>query len=310
MSSKLARLALAAAVAMAVVGCNKEQNAAAPQPAAVAPAPATPDAAIMASVKHLKAGNIDALNQNALPAGEYAKLKADWAKEMNKEPITDEDRAKFTEQMGKLTGPDAEKQMWAELEPKLKELDAQMAQQLPMMVAMGKGFLQSSIQQNKDLTDAQKTQATQAIDAFGNWVQTVKWTDPALAQKAIGVVCNTARKVNLKTLDEARALNYEQAMQKAGVVFLGVKDVLNVYGFSMDQMLDSMKAETLSNDGNTANVKVSYTLLNTPLSAETQLVKVDGHWYGKDMMEQLKKKEGEAGDGAAPAAAAPAAPKG
>ena len=71
-----------------------------------------------------------------------------------------------------------------------------------------------------------------------------------------------------------------------------------------------MKAETLSNDGNTANVKVSYTLLNTPLSAETQLVKVDGHWYGKDMMEQLKKKEGEAGDGAAPAAAAPAAPKG
>ena len=113
MSSKLARIALAAAVAMAVVGCNKEQNAAAPQPAAVAPAPATPEAAIMASVKHLKAGNIDALIQNALPAGEYAKLKADWAKEMNKEPITDEDRAKFTEQMGKLTGPDAEKQMWA-----------------------------------------------------------------------------------------------------------------------------------------------------------------------------------------------------
>jgi hypothetical protein len=267
----------------------------------------------MAQVQYLKAGNIDALIQNALPPGEYAKLKADFAKDINKDPITDEDRAKFTEQMGKLTGPDAEKQMWAEMEPKLKEMDAQMAQQLPMMVAMGKGMITSSIQQNKDLSDSQKTQATQAIDAFGNWVQTVKWTDPALAQKAIGVVCDTARKVGLKTLDEARGLSYEQAMQKAGTVFLGVKSLLNVYGFSLDQTLDSIKAETLAGgtDPNAAKVKVSYSLFNTPLSAESDLVKIEGRWYGKDMLEQLKKKEAEAAAPAAPAVADPApAPQG
>jgi hypothetical protein len=315
MSNKLARLALAAAVAFAVVGCNKEEAApgAAAKPAAVAAAAATPDGVVMAQVQYLKAGNIDALIQNALPPGEYAKLKADFAKDINKDPITDEDRAKFTEQMNKLTGPDAEKQMWAELEPKLKEMDAQMAQQLPMMVAMGKGMISSSIQQNKDLTDAQKTQATQAIDAFGNWVQTVKWTDPALAQKAIGVVCDTARKVGLKSLDEARALSYEQAMQKAGTVFLGVKSLLNVYGFSLDQTLDSIKAETLpgGTDAST-KVKVSYSLFNTPLSAESDLVKIEGRWYGKDMLEQLKKKEAEAAAPAAPAVAepAPAAPQG
>ena len=302
MSKKFVRLALAAAVAFAVVGCNKDQSAA--PAAAVAPAPAaTPDAVVTTAVQNLKSGNIDALVQNALPPGEYAKVKADWAKDINKDPITEEDRAKFNEQMGKLTAPDAEKAMWAELEPKLKEMDAQMAQQLPMMVAMGKGFIQSSIQQNKDLSEAQKTQATQAVDAFGNWVQSVKWTDPALAQKAIGVVCDTARKINLKTLDEARALTYDQAMQKAGIVFNGTKQLLNVYGFSVDQTLDTVKAETLSSDANSAKVKVSYTLFNTPLSAESDLVKVDGRWYGKDMLEQLKKKEAE---NAAPAAAAPA----
>ncbi|HSX59216.1 MAG TPA: hypothetical protein VLF18_03350 [Tahibacter sp.] len=303
MSTKFARVALAAALGFALVGCGKDEPPAAPPPAVAAKAAATPDGAIMASIGHLKTGNIDGLMQSVLPPDEYAKAKADYATEMNKEPASEEDKAKFAENMAKLTAPDAEAKLWAELEPKLKELDAQMAQQMPMMVAMGKGVIQSSIQQNQDLNDAQKLQASQAIDALGNWVTTAKFTDPALAQKAIKVVCDTARKVNLKTLDEARALSYEQAMSKAGVVYLGLKDVLALYGFSIDQTLDSVKAETISSDANAAKVKISYTLLNAPLSAESDLVKVGDRWYGKEMLEGLKKKDTAASEPAAPAPA-------
>ena len=300
MSTKFARVALAAALGLALVGCGKEEApAGAPPAAAAAKAAATPDGAIVASVQHLKAGNIDALLQSVLPPDEYAKAKADYAKDMNKEPATEEDKAKFAENMAKLTAADAEAKLWAELEPKLKEMDAQMAQQMPMMVAMGKGVIQSSIQQNQDLTEAQKLQASQAVDALGNWVTTAKFTDPALAQKSIKIVCDTARKINLKTLDEARALSYEQAMSKAGVAYLGVKDVLAVYGFSIDQTLDSIKAETISSDAATAKVKISYTLLNTPLSAESDMVKVGERWYGKEMMESLKKKDAQIAEPAA-----------
>lgn len=305
MSTKFARVALAAALGLALVGCGKEEApAGAPPPAAAAKAAATPDGAIIASVQHLKAGNIDALLQSVLPPDEYAKAKADYAKDMNKEPASEEDKAKFAENMAKLTASDAEAKLWAELEPKLKEMDAQMAQQMPMMVAMGKGFIQSSIQQNQELTEAQKLQATQAVDALGNWVSTAKFTDPALAQKSIKIVCDTARKINLKTLDEARALSYEQAMGKFGVAFLGLKDVLAVYGFSIDQTLDSVKAETVSSDANAAKVKISYSLLNTPLSVESDLVKMGDRWYGKEMLESLKKKD-EAPAEVAPAPAAP-----
>jgi hypothetical protein len=303
MSTKFARVALAAALGFALVGCGKEEPPAAPPPAAAAKAAATPDGAITASVQHLKAGNFDALLQSVLPPDKYAEAKADYAKDMNKEPASDEDKAKFAENMAKLTAPDAEAKLWAEFEPKLKEMDAQMAQQMPMMVAMGKGFIQSSIQQNQELNDAQKLQATQAIDALGNWVSTAKFTDPALAQKAIKVVVDTARKINLKTLDEARALSYEQAMGKFGIAFLGLKDVLALYGFNIDQTLDSVKAETLSSDATSAKVKISYSLFNTPLSVESDLVKVGERWYGKEMLESLNKKE------EAPAAeVAPAAP--
>ena len=309
MSTKLARVALVAAMAVAFSGCGNKEEGQTNTPAAapVAAKPATPDAAILASVQNLKAGNIDALIKNALPPEEYAKVKTKWAEDINKEPITDEDRQKFAENIGKLTAADAEAKLWAELEPKLKEMDAQMAQQMPMMVAMGKGMIQSSIQQNQDLNDAQKQQASQAVDAFGNWVQTAKFTDPALAKQAIGVVVKTARDINLKTLDEARALTYEQAMGKVGVGFNGLKQVLAIYGFSIDQTLDSVKAETLATDAATAKVKVSYTLFNTPLTAESDLVKVGDRWYGKELMENLKKKDAPA-DGTAPAA--PQAPTG
>ncbi|MBL8300882.1 MAG: hypothetical protein JNN30_21280 [Rhodanobacteraceae bacterium] len=299
MSTKFARAALAAALGIALVGCGKDEPPAAPPPAVAAKAAATPEGAIMAPIAHLKSGNIDGLMQSVLPPDEYAKAKADYAKEMNKEPASEEDKAKFAENMAKLTAADAEAKLWSELEPQLKELDAQMAQQMPMMVAMGKGFIQSSIQQNQELTEAQKLQATQAVDAIGNWVTTAKFTDPALAQKSIKIVCDTARKINLKTLDEARALSYEQAMGKAGIAYLGVKDVLNVYGFSIDQTLDSIKAETVSSDANSAKVKISYSLLNTPLSAESDLVKVGERWYGKEMMESLKTKDAAVSEPAA-----------
>ena len=93
-------------------------------------------------------------------------------------------------------------------------------------------------------------------------------------------------------------------MGKVGIGFLGLKDVLALYGFSIDQTLDSVKAETVSLDANAAKVKISYSLLNTPLSVESDLVKVGDRWYGKEMLESLKKKD-EAPAEVAPAPAAP-----
>jgi len=300
MTTKYARYAFAAAIAALAAGCGQSQTAApgaAPTAAVTAPA-TTPDGAIASSVKALRSNNVAAFLDSALPAGEVAKMKADWNKEMNKEPVTDEDRKNFAETMTKLTAPDAEAKMYAEIEPKLKEFDAQSAQQMPMMVMMGQNFAQSAIQQNKDLNEGQKQQATQMIDATAKWAQTTKFTDPALVKGAIGAICKTARDLNLKSIDEARALSYDQAMQKAGIVLGGVKQVLAVYGLNVDKSLDSVKVETVSTTGDAAKVKVSYTAFEQPFSAESDLVKVDGRWYGKQAIEQWKKHETEAAGGA------------
>jgi hypothetical protein len=301
----LARVALVAALAAAGFGCDQQpattaSNASAP-PAVAAPA-ATPDASVAAAVKALRDNNLAGLFAASLPPGEYAKLKTDWNKDMNSEPVTDEDRKQFAETMTKLTAPGAEDKMFAEIKPQLDEMDKQAAQ-IPMMIAMGQGFAQSAIQQNKDLSDAQKQQVTQLLDATAKWAQGTKFTDPTLVKGAIAVVCKTARDLNLKSVDEARALSYEQGMQKAGIVLGGVKQVLAVYGLNMDKALDSVKVQTLSANGDTAKVKITYTAFDTPFSTESDLVRVDGKWYGKDAIDKWKKHSQEI-------AGAPAAPGG
>jgi len=306
MHKSFVRAAFAASLVVLVAGCgDKPAETAAP---AAAPVGANaPDAAIRKSVDLLKQGDFAALMQNAMPPAEYEKVKADWSKNKDDKPITDEDRQKFAETMGKLTAPNAEQTLYTEIEPQLKAFDAQYQQQIPMYVAMGSSYLQGMVQQNKDLADADKQQALAAITALGNWVQKTRFTEPESVKKVLAIASKAARDVNLKTLDEAHALTFEQSMQKARIVFAAVKDALNVYGFSLDKTLDSVKPEIVSNDGKTAKVKVSYTLFDSPLSTQTEMVNVDGHWYGKNAIDKLHESAPEAP--VAPAADAAAQPK-
>ena len=303
MRSHLVRAALAASLIVSVAACNKPPGESSGT-AAVPAVAITPEATIRRSAELLKQGDIAALMQNSMPPAEFEKAKADWTKQANEKPITDEDRQKFAETMGKLTAPNAEQTLYAQIEPQLKQFDAQYQQQIPMYVAMGSSWVQGMVQQNKDMSDADKQQAVAAINAIGGWVQKTRFTDPESVKKALAIASKTARDINLKTLDEARALNFDQSMQKARIAFLGFKDALGVYGFAFDKTLDSVKPEVVSNDGKTAKIKVSYTLFDAPLSAETDMVNLDGRWYGKKAIEKLSEKSAEEAKVAAPAAAA------
>jgi hypothetical protein len=231
---------------------------------------------------------------HSLPPADFEKAKADWSKDANENPVTEEDRQKFAETMAKLTAPDAEKTLFAEIEPQLAAFDAQYQQQIPMYVAMGSGWLQGMVQQNKDMTEEAKQQAIAAINALAAWVQKTRFTDPESIKKVLAIASKAARDMNLKTLDEARALSFEQSMDKGRIAFLALKEALAVYGFSLDQTLDSVKPEVLSNDGKTAKVKVAYTLLDAPLAMETELVNLDGRWYGKEALAKLAEARAEA----------------
>ncbi|HEY0180814.1 MAG TPA: hypothetical protein VGC30_14460 [Dokdonella sp.] len=301
MSTPFARAALALALLVSAAGCGQKP---ADSAAAVADA-AAPAATIRRSADLLKRGEFVELLQNTLPPVAFEKVKSDWNHDARQKPITDEDRERFATTMAMLTAPNAEQTLYADLEPKLKEFEAQYQQQIPMYVMMGSSWLQGAVQQSKTLSDADKQQAVAAINALGAWVQKTRFTEPDAVKQVLAIAARTAREIDLKTLDEARALSFEQSMQKARVAYLGIKDALAVYGLSLDATFDSVKPEVVSNDGQSAKVAVAYTLLDTPLTMQAEMVNRDGHWYGKHALEQL---EAPASGTAAPPAPVPATP--
>lgn len=284
------RTALAASLLVFVTAC--EQKPAEPA-APVGAAQETPDGAIRESVALLKQGDIAGFMRHSMPPAEYEKAKVEWSREVNAEPLTDEERKRFAAMMEQLTEPDAEQKLYAEIEPQLKTLDAQYQQQIPMYVAMGTSWLRSMVQLNKDLSEDSRQQTIAAIDAAGAWVQKTRLADPEAVKKVLAITIKAARAMDLKTADQARALDLEQSMQKARIAFLGLKEALGVYGFSLDQTLDSVQPQVISNDGKTAKVRISYTLFDSPLSGESEMVNVDGHWYGKETIEKLAQKHAE-----------------
>jgi hypothetical protein len=289
-----------AAAALAFVlltGCGQKEDAAAPAEQA---AQATTSAAstMAAQVSAFRANDLKSLLEAALPPAQLDKLRADWDAE-RQEPLSEEERLEFAENWGKLTAPDGIDRIMAEIEPQLAELKPQMAG----LIAMGQGVATMTIAQSTELTEEQKAQATQFMNGLSAWASKTDFTDPALLRQSLTALAEGLRATGIQTLEDARALSFDELLTRVGKALGGFKQALAVYGFSLDEMADSVKTELVSETGDSARVKVSYSLFGTPLSFESDMERVDGRWYGKDMLEQIRKDEAEAASGAAAEAA-------
>lgn len=283
----LAVALLGAGLATSLIACKKEEPAA-NKPAATSVAATTPTAAVDALVAGLKSGDVKALVETMIPPTELEKVRKEW-KERQQRPIKPEEAKEFAENMAKLTAPGAEDQMFAELKPKLAEFDQQYGAQMPMWVGIGQNFVNEAIKNNKELTPEQRDQATQTVNGLAKWAMETKFTDEARAKQAIALLCAGAREMNLKSLDEARKLDFDQALGKMSIALRQSKKLFEVYGLSMDQVLGTVKSEVVSQDANSAKVKISYTVFGIAVTGENEMVQENGRWYGKKFLEDLRK---------------------
>jgi anthranilate/para-aminobenzoate synthase component I len=293
-------LALASMLVVGLVGCGSKTETS-PAEAAKNLGPAE---TVEQGVAQLREGDFVGLLQTSLPADRYAKIKADWKAKIAAEPATAEDKKEFADMMAKLTAADAETALYAELEPHLAKAEAEMAAQLPLMVGMGRGFAVQSINESSKLSPEQKQQASEFVDAFAKWVEGAKFFDRDKAKAAIAAAVKTARGLEITTLDQVEAMEFEQAMQKAGQVYLGLKDVLKVYELDLDAALASVDASVVKEAADQATVKVAYTLFGQPLSFETAMTKRDERWFGADALREIEAQLAAEQGAATPDAAA------
>lgn len=268
---------------------------------------ASPEHALQGSVDLLKANDFAGFWKHALPPADYQNLRVDWSlQQKNQKPLSAEDQAKFNEMMQKLAAPDAEAQLFAELQPKLEAMQKQYSDQLPVLISFGDAMVKNSVAQNQTLSAAQKAQVTDLMDALVPWAKQTSWFDQAKAKQAVGVVVATARKLDLKDAKHLRSMDFDTAMSKYASGFAGAKQLLAIYGLKLNETLNSVKLSTLSNDDGHAVVKVDYSLLGKPLSSNMNMIEQDGHWYSEDMLNKVRESHKKLAAQAKTTAASPA----
>lgn len=249
----------------------------------------SPAAAVRQSVALIRAGDFAGFWKHALPPADYATLRADWSRpHPGQAPITAADRAQFARTLQQLTAPDAETRLYRQLQPKLIETEQKYRDQLPLLIGIGQSMLKTAVAKSEAMTAAQKQQADAVLDVLGPWAQHAPWFDQDKARLAIGTIVGTARKLDLKSPDALRTMDFDTAMRESAVGYAGIRQLLELYGLSLDAVLDSVRVTTLSNHDGHARVRIDYTLLGKPLSTESALVEQDGHWYSEDLLQNVR----------------------
>lgn len=280
--------------------CRKE----APE---AAKAPGDPVAAVEGLAQALRDNDLVRYSRLSLPPGLHARSEALWNRRVAEaEPVDDADAAEYDKMMARLTAPNAEAELTRDLEPKLAKLETEISGQWPMMQATALIFLNAAIQANTELSDEEKAHSNEVVAGLMAWAQPALFTDRDRARVAVAALVDTANQLALPTLAEARALPMVPAMEKGGIALAGVKQVTKAYDLDLDRALDGVSAELVSAQGDFAQVKVSYPLLDKTVSFEMEMMRVGDGWYSAQAVRDAEAELAEAGeaDASAPTGAA------
>ena len=283
------------ALALALAGCRKD----APEEAK---APGDPVAAVEGLAQALRDNDLVRYSRLSLPPDLHARSESLWNRRVAEAaPVSDADAAEYDRMMARLTAPDAEAEINRDLEPKLAKLEAEISGQWPMMQATALIFLNAAIQANTDLSAEEKAHANEVVAGLMAWAQPALFTDRARARAAVSALVETADALALPTLAQARALPMVPAMEKGGIALAGVKKVAKAYDLDLDRALDGVRAELVSAQGDSAQVKVSYPLLDRTVSFEMEMQRHGDGWYSAQAVRDAQAELAEAGEDAAPA---------
>ena len=276
------RFAAIACFALLLVACHKDKEP--PKPGGE-----TPVAAVQQSLELLKQGDFGGFWKHALPPADFATLRSDWARNHSPaHPLDEDDRARVDQTLRQFTAADAQTKLYAQLRPKLVQFQQQYSDQVPVMVGIFQAIATTAVEQNKDFTVAQKQDLRDVLTVLAPWAQKAPWFDQGLAKQAVAIAVQSARDLKLDNAAQLQQLDYDSAMQKYGVLYTGAKQVLALYGLALDEVFDSAKLSLLSSDQASAQVKLDYVLLGTPLSTQVILIQQDGRWYDRDLLQQAR----------------------
>lgn len=254
-------------------------------------APGDPVAAVKGLAEAIRDNDLVRYSRLSLPPELHAKMERRWTERLKiAPPPTGEQRKDYARWMARLTASDAEAKLYKSLDPKLKKFEAEVGTQWPLMQATAGIFINGLIQTNSKLSEGEKAHAKALGEVFLAWLKPQTITDRDRAKRSIAVVVETARELELPTLEDSRRLEMIPALEKGGIALAGLKRIGRVYGVDADAALAGVQTRVKDVDGDIATMIVAYPLLGRRVEFEVELIRRDGRWYRADAVREAERE--------------------
>lgn len=283
--SALARACvLAACTTVLLGGCNERQpratgTIAVASSSRVQPA-SKPIDAVLVLRDRLLARDGAGFARLAVPPAVHARLVEGWRDGRSRWPVEELPLdARLPRMLAALQEKNAESKLMATFRRQFAGADRDIDQAIRTLVLFGGEY----VRKDAEYTPEEREHVGQAIVAVGDWALAAPLSDPKHAQPFFAALVAAAQRSGIdgKAGDAAfRALGMDASLNRLSpFIATLLAQLRQQYGLDIDQTLRGIEVRLLEQTGDSARLRLRYTLAGRPIDAIAPVVRVDGHWY-------------------------------
>ncbi len=144
------------------------------------------------------------------------------------------------------------------------------------------------LQQQGDYSDDERQHYAQLVTAVSIWGAQAPLGDPKRARTAITQLSAAAVKTGLASPAAFAEAGMGASLRKLGPFAAVFKRTLVPYGWNLDADLAGMEATLQQQTGDSAQVRMRYTLAGQPIDTVVTMQRVDGRWYVADYLRHAR----------------------
>jgi hypothetical protein len=237
---------------------------------------AEPVAALQQMVRHVADDDLVGYARASVPPAQYARLQAAWANGHSRWPLTDLPLdGQLLPMLAALSAPDAPQRLQRSFDTQIAGQATGVRQAAHSMGLFGVQYLRNQT----DYSETERAHYSQVVDALSRWAAAAPLTDKQRAKTTITLLTATARTAGLSTDAQLQAAGMEDCLRRLGPFEKAFKTALASYGLSLDAALTGLQGELVSQQGDSAVVRIQYPLAGEQIEAQLRMARRDGHWY-------------------------------
>ena len=259
----------------------------APGPAA-APALNLPAAAVTRLAGDLRRNDLVAYSRHALPPALHARMELAWQERRTIWPLTElplDDRLPGF--VAVLSAPAAEKSLLAAYTRQFNGAQRELRSAASTLGLFAAQYVSGA----EEYSAAERDHYVQLVAALSQWGQKAPLSDSRLAKTSVPQLVAAARLTGLGGPGAFHEAGMERSLRRLGPFLARFKQVSLDYGLDLDGALDSVAVDLLEQTGDSARLRLRYTLAGQAIDAIVLVERRQGQWY---LSELLRHAEAEA----------------